>query len=61
MNAGNMCTISQLVTSTHGFLDLLLDLKYKYWETRSTSTVEMSSSCENEIDIVMRVVGYATT
>ena len=54
---GNMCNIGQFVGSIVGFFDLLLYLKQKYIGTSSTR-VEMSSSCEKLLDIViMRVAG----
>lgn len=62
MNEGNMCIIGQFVGSTDRFIDLLLlDVKYKYRDKRSTNIVErIRSSWENKIDIVIRSVGYAT-
>ena len=42
--------------STDGFFDLL-DLRYNIRGRRMMASVEMSSSCENEIDIVISGVG----
>jgi hypothetical protein len=53
MKDGNMYIIGQFVGSTIAFFDLLIDpLKYKHNGTSKTSG-GMSSSRENEIDIII--------